>query len=199
MRRVFSMVFVIFVNMIIYGCASAPPNLPSTYFENQREMSINVVKINDKANFRDSGQGGIIGAVMSISRSSNMQEMFEGIKGETVKELLRQEIEKKLESTFAIDEESKDLGLEIEVSQWGWFLPTTAFGIKTGSYQLDLVGSVSVYDLRSEKKKVAQVKITSQKPLGNDPTALACQQALKQAIEDFAEQARISLLKEKKT
>jgi len=61
------------------------------------------------------------------------------------------------------------------------------------------MGTVSVYDVSHEKQKVAGLAISSQKPLGNKPTAEMCQQALKQAIDDFAEQAKNTLLKEKKS
>lgn len=189
---------IILLISIISGCVTAPKNIPSSYFEKQHDIAVNVVRINEKPIFRDSGQGGLIGAVVAMGRSGTMKEMFEGIKGETVKELLRQEIENKLESTFVIDEESKDLSLEVNVVQWGWFLPTTALGIKTGSYQLEINGSARVFELTPIKKEIAVVNVLSQKPLGNDPTSEICQQALKEAIEDFARQVAASLLKEKR-
>lgn len=181
----------------IQGCATAPQSIPASYMQKQHQLSVQVSEIRE-ANFRDSGGGGIVGVLVGIGRSSNMKDMFEGIKSDTVKELLRQEIEKKLEDSFTIDEESKDLALEVSITQWGWFLPTTAFGIKTGSYQLEIMGFVTVNEMAPEKKEIARLHVISQKPLGNEPTTDMTQQALKQAVEDFAEKTRETLLQEKK-
>lgn len=199
MKKAYLIVLVLFIAVLMQSCASGPQPIPSTYYEKPHQISVQVTEIREKPSFRDSGQGGLIGGLVSLGRSSDMKEMFEGIKGETVKELIRQEIEKKLEETFAVEEESKDLGLEVEISQWGWFLPTTAFGIKTGSYQLEIIGNISVYEVVPEKKRIAGLSIISQKPLGNKPTSEICQQALKEAITDFAEQAKTTLLKDKKS
>jgi hypothetical protein len=184
--------------IFIQGCAAGPKPIPAAYFDKQHQISVQVSRIGDPS-FRDSGQGGLIGLAVGLGRSSDMKEMFAGIKGDTVKELLRQEIEKKLEGAFAVEDDSKDLALEVQITQWGWFLPTTAFGIKTGSYQLEIIGQVSVNEITPEKKQIAGLSVYSQKPLGNEPTAELTQQALKQAIEDFAEKAKVTLLQEKKS
>lgn len=200
MKKILILSFLLaLMSVLISGCATGPVQLPAKYFEKQHEISISVVKIDDKPRMRDSGQGGLIGAIVNAGRSSSMQEIFDGIKGETVKELLRQQIANKLEGPFVIEEESKDLSLEITVNTWGWFLPTTLFGIKTGSYQLEIFGEVSIYELKREKEQIAFVRAYAQKPLGNDPSSTECQQALKLAIDEFAQQVAEFVLKEKKS
>ncbi len=198
-RRMFVVVAALCIAIFFQGCASGPQPIPAAYFDAPHQISVQVTRIEEKPSFRDSGNGGLVGVLVGLGRSSDMKKMFDGIKGETVKELIRQELESKLDTTFVVDEESKDLGLEVEISHWGWFLPTTAFGIKTGSYQLEIMGTVAVYEVSPEKKRVANLLIASRKPLGNKPTAEICQQALEQAITDFAQQARDTLLKEKKS
>jgi hypothetical protein len=199
MKRYFLSALLAFMaTAVIQGCASIPTSIPSSYLGKQRQMAVQIAEIAEKPNFRDSGEGGLIGWVASIGRSSNMKEMFEGIKGETVKELLRQEIERKLEGAFDVDEESRDLSLEVQVTQWGWFLPTAMLGIKTGSYQMEIIGIVKVCEKGADNKEIARLLVASQKPLGNEPTAEICQQALKQAVDDFAQQAANNLLKQKK-
>lgn len=197
-RNLILLLAIMVTSAVFQGCASTPMSIPSSYMNKDREISVQISEIEEKPEFRDSKGGGIIGWAVSLGRSSDMKEMFEGVKGETVKELLRQKIEQKFDGPFVVDEESKDLRLEVEVIQWGWFLPTTAFGIKAGSYQLEIIGNVRVYDLSTDNENVAGVMVTSQKPLGNNPTAEACQTALQQAIDDFSEKAAKTLLKEMK-
>ena len=157
-------------------------------------MSVAIVKITDRPALRDSGGGGLIGLAVSAGRASDMRTIFEGIEGETVKELLRQQISDKIESAFIIEEESEDLALEVTVTNWGWFVPTAAFGIKTGSYQLEIFGLVSVYTLAPEKKQLTSFHAMAQKPLGNEPTTEDTQKALMEAIDEFSTQVATFLL-----
>ncbi len=198
-KKLASLLILMCITLIFQSCASGPQPIPSAYFEKPHEISVRITNIDDKPSFRDSGNGGLVGLLVNAGRSSDMKTMFEGISGDTVKELLRQSIENQLEGTFTVDDDSKDLGVEVEISHWGWFLPTTAFGIKTGSYQLEIMGTVSVYEVTPDKKRVAGLVIVSQKPLGNKPTAEICQEALKQAIVDFAAQAKNTLLKDRRS
>jgi len=188
-------VLVCFTMIFMSGCATAPPkHLPAKYTQEDHEMSIEIVKISDKPALRDSGGGGLIGIIVSADRASDMRDIFEGIEGETVKELLRQQISDNLESAFIIDEESEDLALEVTVTNWGWFVPTTAFGIKTGSYQLEIFVTVSVYTLNPEKKQITTFRAIAQKPLGSDPKTEDTQKALMEAINELSTQVATFVL-----
>jgi len=182
----------------LYSCGVKQPSpIPPTYYETEPELCVDIVRIAPKPFMRDSGQGGIIGLVVNSSRSNNMQEQLEGIKGETVQELLRQKISDKMEAVFDIAdvEDKPGLALEVTVTTWGWFVPTTAFGIKTGAYQFEIIGAATVFDqTQPERKEIAWISAFSQKPLGNDPDKDETQQALLLAIDDFSTQVANMLL-----
>lgn len=174
--------------LLISGCTTVK-HLPANIFEEEHDLSVDVTKFPPKPRMRDSGKGGLIGLVVNAGRASKMKKIFDGIEGETVKELLRQQVRGELESVFYVDEERKDLALEINIVNWGWFVPSTVLGIKTGAYQLEIVGNVTVYNLNPGKEKIAFNKnIMSQKPLGNDPNSSDTQKMLIMAIEDFSDQ-----------
>jgi hypothetical protein len=161
-------------------------------------MCVVVVRCSEKPLFQDSGGGGLIGLMVSAGRSSNMKKKMEGISGDTVKELLRQSISGKLEDYFDLVEEDAPLATEIKVNQWGWYLPTTAFGIKTGSYQMRILGEVKVYDTSNGKKaRIASVTGSSEQSLGDDPEADVTQEALLKAIDDFSTQVVDVILQNK--
>ncbi|WP_043807722.1 hypothetical protein [Desulfatibacillum aliphaticivorans] len=151
-------------------------------------MSVTVSKIKDKPTMRDSGQGGLIGALVNAGRASGMREQLEGIKGETVRELLRQRLSEKMEEHYYIVDDEPQLAMEVKVSTWGWFVPSTMLGIKTGAYQCEIIGKVEIWDMTCKrKKKVAYVTAVSQKPLGDDPNKDFAQEALLLAVDDFAQ------------
>ena len=135
--------------------------------------------------------------VTAAVRGSNMKERMQGIKGDAVTELVRQKMTEKLEQCFEVSETSKDLMTEVQITQWGWFVPTTALGIKTGSYQFMLNGTINVYDVAKNREQVGYVVAASQQPLGNDPTPQQSQEALLKAAEDFSNKAMAVILQNK--
>jgi len=126
-----------------------------------------------------------------------MQKRMEGVKGDAVTELVRQKMTEKIEPYFEVSEMSKNLTTEVKITQWGWFVPITELGIKTGSYQFTLNGMVNVYDLAKNRQQVGYVVATTQQPLGNDPTPQQTQEALLKAAEDFSDKAMAVILQNK--
>ncbi len=122
---------------------------------------------------------------------------MEGIIGDTVKELVRQKFEAAIEEYFDVYEEGQ-LRAEIDIEQWGWFVPTTVAGIKTGSYQFTLAGMVTVTDKEVKKKKgqIATCKIAVNESIGDKPTAAVSQEALLKCTDKFAAEAVAFLTKE---
>jgi hypothetical protein len=178
------------LSLVLFGCATGPKSIPDAYYQKDYYMSVDVVKCSEKPQMADSGGGGLIGLMVKGARAKTMKEKMEGIRGDAFKELLRQNISQKLEDYFEVVGEDAELATEISIVQWGWFLPTTAFGIKTGSYQFVIGGEVKVFDNNDGKKtRIASVSVTSAQPMGNDPTKDASQEALLKAIEDFSNQA----------
>ncbi len=181
---------------LLYGCAAGPKPIPTTYFQKDYEMSVGVTKCPEKPQMMDSGRGGIVGLIVLAGRASEMREKMEGIKGSALKELLRQRISSKLEKHFEIVDTQTSLSTEVQIYIWGFFLPTTAFGIKTGSYQFRIQGSVDVYDNKGDKKiQIANTSpIITEQPMGNDPTKDVAQEAMLQAIEDFTNKVVSTIL-----
>jgi len=184
---------------ICYGCATVPKSIPVEFFNKDIEMSVGVTKCPEKPQFMDSGSGGIVGLVVAAGRSSEMRTKMEGIKGSTLKELIRQSITNKLEKHFEIVNTQAILSAEIDIHIWGWFLPTTSFGIKTGSYQFRISGSLTVFENKNGKKEVlAKTSVVVNQPMGNDPTKDITQEAMLKAIEDFNNKIISEILRDAK-
>lgn len=186
------------ISVLTTGCIMPPTPIPASYFNQNHEMSVKVTRCPPAPQMMDSGQGGIIGALVNATRASGMTKNMEGIKGETVSELLRQKVTGKMEDCFDVVDDQEQLAAEIAVTQWGWFVPSTAFGIKTGSYQLRINGDVTIYDkTQKRRKKIAYAPVFAQEPLGNDPAPDVAQEALLKAIDSFAGNSSAILLRTK--
>jgi len=177
------------------GCYSQKP-IPKAYFDQEIEMAVRAGKCPETARMTDSGQGGLIGAMVTAGRAPKMQEAMEGIVGDTVKELVRQEFEAAMEDYFDIYEEGQ-LQTVIDITQWGWYVPTTVAGIKTGAYQFELAATVTVTDTQKEKKnKIGTCQIIVMESIGDKPTAAISQEALLKCADEFATEAVAFLTKE---
>jgi hypothetical protein len=179
------------------GCYSPKP-IPKAYFDQEPEIGVAVGECPEKAQMRDSGQGGLIGAMVTAGRAGKMKEAMEGIIGDTVKELVRQKFEAAIEDHFDVYEEGQ-LQAVIDIQQWGWYLPTALAGIKTGSYQFTLSGMVTVTDSEVKKKKgkIATCMIAVSESIGDKPTAATSQEALLKCADKFATEAVAFLTTEK--
>lgn len=179
------------------GCASPRP-IPRTYFQAEEpEISVTVTRINEKPAFRDSGGGGLLGTLISESlRGNTFRESMEGLSGNMVGDLIKQALEAALEEHFFIEDASKQLHVDIEITQWGWFLPTTLLGIKAGSYKMEIVGKATTWDVAERRKKVGFAKITTQIALGSDPETANVQEVLREATKLFGAQVANILLKD---
>ena len=191
------LVLCIVVCFIGSGCYSPKP-IPHAYFEQEPEVAVVVDECPEAAQMRDSGQGGLIGALVTAGRADKMKEAMEGIIGDTVKELVRQQFESAIEDYFDVYEDG-ELRIEIDIEQWGWFVPTTVAGIKTGAYQFTISGLITVTDPEVKKKKgqVATCRIAVSESIGDKPTAAVSQEALLKCAQAFATQAVTFLTQEK--
>jgi len=186
------------VNFVGTGCYSPKP-IPKAYFDQNIEMNVTIGKCSQEAKMRDSGQGGLVGALVTgVKRAGDMRNAMEGINGDTVRELVRQRFESAIEEYFTIFEEGK-LKTVIDIDQWGWYAPTTVAGIRTGSYQFTLSGTISITDPEVTKKKglIATCKIATSEAIGNKPTAAVSQEAFLKCADKFATEAVKFLIKEK--
>lgn len=181
------------------GCATTPMKLPADYSKGDHEVQVAIKRIPDKGVFRESGKGGMISAIAGLVRQSGLRDKMEGAQGKTVKELLIQALNRNLEEHFFVVETSKELVVEVEVTQWGWFLPTAMFGIKTGSYQFEVMGYVRVFDHKATdgKKPVAALMLISQEPIGDKPDPDRLQEIMLKVADKFAKQTCDVLLDRK--
>jgi hypothetical protein len=177
------------------GCQSSKP-IARSYFETKPPMSVAVGKCPEKAQMRDSGQGGLLGAVVNAGRAGKMKEAMSGIMGETVKELVRQRFSEQMEKHFEVREQGQ-LQTVIDITQWGWYVPSTIAGIKTGAYQFVINGSVRVTDSALKGKRIATQTVEVSETMGNKPTVEVSQEALLKCADRFASETVAFLVKEK--
>lgn len=170
------------------GCYSPKP-IPKAYFDQEPEMGVAIGECPEKAQMRDSGQGGLLGAMVTAGRAGKMKEAMEGIGGDTVQELVRQRFEAAIEDYFDVYEDGQ-LQTVIDIEQWGWFVPTTLVGIRTGAYQFTIAGTITVRDKEVKKKKgkIATCKMVASETIGDKPNAAASQEALLKCADKFAVQ-----------
>jgi len=201
-KRLFCLsIIMIVVAFFFSGCATGPKSIPSAYFQKDYEMSVEVSRCPEKPQMMDKGGGpgvfGLVGLVVNAARASEMREKMEGIKGDAFKELLRQKISEKMEDYFEIVDENPNLVAEIEILQWGWFVPTTMMGIKTGSYQFRINGKVHIYEQKKDERVlIGNASALTQQSMGNDPTKDVTQEAMLKAIEDFSDKVMKIILAE---
>jgi hypothetical protein len=194
-RTTVLLLFCAIIGSLASGCYSPKP-IPKAYFEGKTQMSVAVGKCPDKAQMSDSGQGGLIGAMVTAGRAGPMHEAMSGIAGDTVKELIRQRFSEKMEEYFDVYEEGP-LKTVIDIQQWGWYVPTTVAGIKTGSYQFIINGTVTVTDNAQKRKpRIADLRMQVSETIGNKPTAAVSQEALLKCADKFAAQTVTFLVKE---
>src|SRR5260221_7127820 len=121
------------------GCASNKP-IPQTYLQPPHSASIVIHQVPEHPQMIDSGQGGLIGAIITgTSRAERMREQLAGITGTQVKDAFFEEFKRRMGEHLNLDSTTQDLRIEVTVDTWGWFVPTTSFGIKVGEYQSQLI------------------------------------------------------------
>lgn len=185
--------------LLLSGCATPPRPLPGTYLNTKHSISVQVKRCPDSPSLVVTEQGGLIGLAVNATRTSNMKSQMEGIRGETVKELLQQQIKSHIEKQFEVLDSSDDLELNVFIQNWGWFLPTTLAAVKTGSYEYQIAGTAEILDLRTQRKKVCHCVATAKAPLGDEPTAELCQTSLLTVCDEFARQVGEFILTGKTT
>jgi hypothetical protein len=174
--------------LLLPGCQSIRP-LPVAYLEQEHDATVVIKRMPPNATMRDSGEGGLIGAFVTMGRGSNMEKKLAGIQGETVRELFLQEFSRHLGEHFVINQQTNDLKIQVIIMNWGWFVPTTVLGIKTGAYQCEMSGVVEVFDMKNKKKKIALMPVQVQRPLGNKPEEVAAKEAIVEVAQAFAVEA----------
>jgi len=172
------------------GCQTNRP-LPATYLGGDQTVAVAMVGTIPGATMRDSGQGGLIGAMVTAGRQSDFRKRLDGVEASAVASLVRQQVQRRLEEKFYIEETSDQLMFNITLNKWGWFVPTTALGIKAGSYRFEIIADIEVVDKRltGDKQVVGKVTLVASEPLPNEPGAAEIQAALEATAEKLAKEA----------
>jgi hypothetical protein len=194
--------FLVAISLLLAcGCGPQFKTLPPETLNDEFEMGICVKDVPEKPSLLTSGGGGLIGLMVASSRESELEEKFKGVSGSALRELIQQNIANRLEDYFEIiDPEEKPRYISnVKINQWGWYLPTGMFGIKTGVYNFRIGGQVEVRDskLKDEEEGLAYYATGALVPIGNEPTTQQIKQAMIKCADKFAEQA-VSFLVNKK-
>jgi len=179
--------------MFCAGCASYKP-FPPGFLKAGHTARVVVRQMPARPQMIDSGNGGIIGAVITAtSRANRMREQLTGLRGEDVQETLLEEFDRRMGEHLKLDSTDSDLRLEITVLTWGWFVPTIDFGIKVGEYQSQLIGRVEVFDT-VRNKKIAYAHLEVARPIGLKPEEEVARAAVAEVARAFATQAEEALV-----
>ena len=177
------------------GCES-PKSIPKVYFDGNDKMSVRVGECPEKPGL-NSDYGGLIGAIADAVRARAMREATSGITSDTIKEVVARRFGKKIQEYFDVSEEGP-LSAVIDIKEWGWQVRTVAVGIRTGSYQFSLVGTVTITDsVQKGKPIIARVRMDVLETIGHEPTADICRDALVKCADRFAELTVASLVRER--
>lgn len=179
----------IIFSLLFFGCGPKLKKIPLEYLGKKSEMAIEIKNVPMKPKLI-TGDGGIIGTIVDASRQSELRDKLQGIDGATFKEILQQKIGNRLESHFDIIglDENPKLIFKVIINQWGWSLPTGAFGIKTGAYSFLIRGEVIIEHISSNNSSpIAYYNKVVQTPIGNDPTSGQIRDAMLKCSDEFSE------------
>lgn len=185
---------VVFLVMLGSGCATTK-YIPSEYFNQKHAMQVSVKNIPSPTHSEDAGGGnsGLIESAIKTtvkgSREQELREVFKHIDEEQVRKTLEDQISQKIKKFYDVNPESTDLLVAIMIKRWGWSLPTADFGIRTGSYQLDILGEVRVYDLNPTRREIAHISLLAQEIIKDRNNVEETKRAISRASDEFADLA----------
>jgi hypothetical protein len=174
------------------GCATHQP-IPRVYLDRSHAAGLVIQKVPGAPVMMDSGQGGLIGAIITAtSRANNMKEKLAGLDGGQVQATFAEAFTRLMAEHLALAESGGGLRIVVNIDTWGWFVPTIDFGIKVGDYECQLIGRVDVFD--SQDKRVAYAHLRVAEPLGDKPGEDSARRAVTLVAEDFATAAEHALV-----
>ncbi len=174
------------------GCATHQP-LPQAYLDRPTEAGLVIQKVPSAPMMSDSGQGGLIGAIITAtSRADNMKEQLAGIDGAQLQTAFTEAFKPLMAEHLKLVESGGELRVVVNIDTWGWYVPTMDFGIKVGDYQCQLIGRVDVFD--AQNKKIAYAHLRAAEPLGSKPQRDSARAAVAKVAEQFAAAAEDALI-----
>lgn len=98
------------------------------------------------------------------------------------------EIQERVAKVFKISDDFNDLALEVVINNWGWIIPQAGvFGIKLGTFQLEVHGSIYIYDLKLNKKLIAEQVFTARENISDHLSKSENERAIKKIMRDASE------------
>ena len=199
MKAVFALVGVAF---LAAGCATNRTIvIPASYLDTPaNKMGVEMKACPSKANLPQVG-GGILTMAVLAARRASVSDKFEGISGDTVQDLIQQEIERKLGAHFDVGGTDTPLVTEVTITHWGLNSNSTLVGIKTSGWFFQIIGSATVYDRATKRRtKIGHISAQSTSAaLGNDPTPQEVQEAMLKAVDSFSQFVVDTLVKKPAT
>lgn len=166
------------------GCATHQP-IPQIYLGKAHSAELVIQKIPAGPDMMDSGQGGLIGALITAtSRANRMKEQLAGLDGAQVQGPFLDAFSRLIGEHVTLADSPSELRVVVNIDTWGWHVPTIDFGIKVGQYECQLIGRVDVFD--AQEKKVAFARVRVAEPLGSKPEPESARRAVALVAEDFA-------------
>jgi hypothetical protein len=179
------------------GCISMPKMLPAEYFTPTRTITVAVADCAETPVLRtDQPQGGVAGATW-LTRNEAMRNRLSGIKPEMIQRAVEQELAKQLAGTFNVVAHDAQLGLEVSINEWGWYVPTGTYGESIDIHFFRLGGTATIVDLAPAQNgaEVYHAYNSTDTPIGDRLTKEKCEAALPKAAEEFAAQIVRFILK----
>ncbi len=172
------------------GCATTK-YIPSHYFNEKHAMAVQVKNLPSPSHEQDNTSGGFleaaIGAATKGERERELQKVFKDVDQEEVRASLEKNISERIKKYYQPKTDSDDLSVEVRIIRWGWILPTANFGIRIGSYQLEILGEVRVYDLKTAKKEIAHDIVVTQETINDRLNVEETKKAITKVTQEFAE------------
>jgi hypothetical protein len=178
---------------ILNSCATTK-YIPVSYFQHRHTAQVKVRPIPAPSHTeqKDHDEGlvaSLVSTAVKSDRAASMRATFAHIDSDKIRDDLKENISKKIKEYYDVAEKSHDLMIEVEISSWGWILPTGPFGIRLGSYQLQLTGQVRVYDVTDHNKEIAYTTINTQEEMRDQMSPAETTRRVNRAIDEFSEMA----------
>lgn len=185
--------FIIYLLVFLSGCFG-PKYISSRYFSEKHTMSLKIYDIptvthsavNDHYGTTDPMEKMRKGLI-SAERSVEQVKIFANIDSSIIKKELEENIKKRVNQVFQIDQNSNDLLVEIRINSWGWIVPKEGFLGFLDKYQLFIDGQVQVFDLQPSKKLIAHTSFSARENIVDRMSISDTQRAIKKAASDASE------------
>lgn len=183
----------ILLAIILLNACVTTKYIPKSYFDKRHSLNVAVKPLPAASLIESCNSGGegllsaIISAAASSSRSQDLAKTFAHIDQEGLKDELQNSIKAKIKDFYDVNSDERDLRATITIHSWGWILPTASFGIRVGSYQLQITGTVKVYDLKDAGKEIANISLRTNEEMKDNLDQKETTRKVKKGIEEFAE------------